>query len=309
MSEPEANPTTTQPPSKDSFWALEAAKLRSEASVNRAESALKRLEARRLLSKPKWIELSIRGATVIVAVIGFLGSFVASSVKGWSDIELTRQKYNSDLVLKAVTNDAKQSRENIRFLLEADLIKDLGGRLAKAVADPALSIRILSQIGANLQEDFTVDQMLSVINEVKNATNIQVKIELRKTEGKEMYAWAAVASSGFVIFYTQSFVDSLRRSSRTNWVAYAIVAHEVAYIALGHFSQGAVNLKQTELEADRWPRMALAKLGATLVEALAIHQSLQFPGSLRPSLPSREERLTAIENGWRSVGSSNTGQR
>lgn len=320
MSEPEANPTTAQPTSEDSYRVLEAAKLRSEASVNRAEAALKRLEARRLLSKPKWIEFSIPGATVIVAVIGFLGSFVATYVQGYSDIELARQKYesdtvlarqkyDSDLVLKAVTNDAQQSRENIRFLLEAGLIKDPDGRIAKALADPALSIRIPSQIGANFQEDFTFDQVLIVVNEVKSAMNLNINIGARKIERKGMNAWAAVVPSGFEILYTQSLLDSLRRSSRTNWVVYAIVAHEVAHIALGHLSRGVLDRKQTELEADKWSGMALAKLRATLVEALAIHQSLQPPGPLPLSEPSREERLAAIESGWRSIGSLTTRQR
>src|SRR5215207_5984467 len=111
MNEPEAKSAPAHSASEDLYRVLEAAKLRSEASVNRAEAVLKRLEARRLLYKPKWIELSIPGATVIVAVIGFLGSFAASYVQGWSDLELSRQKYDSDLLIKAVTDDAKQSRE------------------------------------------------------------------------------------------------------------------------------------------------------------------------------------------------------
>lgn len=301
MSEPEASAPTPQPPLEPSK-ALEAEKLRSETRVNRADAVLKRLEARLLLSKPRWIELSIPAATVIVSVVGFLGSFVASYVKGWADIELTRQKYDSDLVLKAVTNDPKQSRENLRFLLEAGLIKDSDGRLSKALEDPNLSIRIPSQIGANLQDEFSIDQMVKVVDEIKRTMSVQAEIALRKTAGNEMTAWAGISQSGaYEILYTQAFVDTLRRSSRTNWAAYSLVAHEMGHIVLDHL-RGDKERKQVELEADRWSGETLAKLGASLAEALAIQHAPPQP--VPPSEPSRAERLAAIESGWRSVAST-----
>jgi hypothetical protein len=282
---------------------LESAKLRSEVLLNRAERALKRIEARRLLAKPHWIELTVPGATVIVALVGFFGTFAATYLKGWSDLELTRQRYDSELVLKAVVADAKQTRENIRFLLESGLLKDADGKLAKAVANPNLSIRIASQAPADLRQDFTVGQMATLVEEIKKATGVSVNISLRVMAGEQPNAWAAKLGDGrFEIAYTQDFIDGMRRKAASNWPAYAIVAHEMGHIGFNHFEKSTDDsavFKALELEADKWAGAALAKLGASLVEAKLIHVILPTPeGS--PQYPSQEERLEAIANGWNS---------
>jgi hypothetical protein len=285
---------------------LEASKVRSETQLNRAEATLKRLEARQLQSKPRWIDLSVPGATVIVAVVGFLGSFLATYIKGWSDIELMRQKYDSDLVLKAVAADSAQSRENLKFLLEAGLIKDADGRVAKAVADKNLSIRIASQVGADFQTDLSSEQMRKIVDEIEKVMQIDLDIRIYKINEAGFNAFAVASESGFELRYTKDFVDSLRRSTRTNWSTYAIVAHEIGHMALGHFHatngpERDSRLKK-ELAADRWSGVAIAKLGGTLVEALAVYQAFpETAGTNSNPFPTREQRLAAVEEGWRSA--------
>ena len=293
-------------PKNEESRVLEAAKLRAEIQVHEVEAELKRLEAQQLRSKPRWLELSVPGAAVVVAIIGFLGSFIASYIKGWSDLELTRRKYDSDLVLKAVTTDPKQSRENLKFLLEAGLLKDADGRLAKAVADPSLSIRLPSPIGVDIQDELSQDQMRQVLMDIQKAMNVQLSVEMRKVNDPGISTSAAVAklNYGFTLFYSQEFVDSIRRSTRTNWSVYSVVAHELAHVALGHFSNLSLDnerRRQAELDADAWSGTALAKLGATLVEGLAAFQALPSSEHKGGFFPTSAERLAAVEKGWRSA--------
>lgn len=95
----------------------------------------------------------------------------------------------------------------------------------------------------------------------------------------------------------------LRRTTGSNWAAYAIVAHEMAHIALNHFgklSTSAGSHKRIELEADEWAGTVLAKLGASLAEATVI--SLALPaGAAGADYPSSEERRVAIAKGWRGI--------
>lgn len=67
---------------------------------------------------------SVRTALVggIFALLGALGGGL---VTGWSQVELARQKFNSDLVLKALeSNSADQRLESLKFLVETNLMKD-----------------------------------------------------------------------------------------------------------------------------------------------------------------------------------------
>lgn len=299
MNTPAASPAVEE--RANSGEDLGAAKLRSEVLLNDANRVLKRIEARRLLAKPLWIELTVPGATVTVALVGFLGTFAATYVKGWYDLELTRQKHNADLVLHAVAPDAKQSRENLRFLLEAGLLRDPDGKLAKAIADPSLSIRLASQASADLQRDFSLSQMETLVDEIKRVSDTNVDIELRIVEGVPPNAYATVSGGSFQIIFTKGFVDEVRRKTGSNWAAYAIVAHEMAHIALNHFGKMSTSTgKQLELEAEEWSGTVLAKLGASLAEATVI--SLALPtGPPSADYPSPGDRQTAIAKGWRTV--------
>ena len=290
--------TSSVPPADKDFD--ETAKVRSETSVNRAEAAVKRLEARRLL-RSQWVDISVPLATIIVAVVGFTGTFTASYLKGWWDIKLARDKHDTDLILKFVSSDAKRNRENIRFLLEAVLISDSNGNIRRALQDPGLSI-VATQANKDVKEDFSVAQLRNVVDEVSIATGIKAEIVFEKIDEKWNNAAITKESSGYKLIYTQSFLDSLRKSTRTNWTIYSVVAHEIGHIALGHFDSppsSSSERKKQELDADAWSGMALKKLGATLTEALAAYQAM--PPSTDPDFPSQQERLEATQRGWSSV--------
>ena len=67
---------------------------------------------------------TLRGAAIagFFAVAGALGG---AAVTGWSQVKLAEQKFNSDLVLKALESSEPSERlESLRLLVETNLIKD-----------------------------------------------------------------------------------------------------------------------------------------------------------------------------------------
>jgi hypothetical protein len=67
--------------------------------------------------------------TVKTALVGgvfaLLGAIGGASITGWSQVELAKQKFNSDLVLKALESSSPEQRlETLRLLVETNLLKD-----------------------------------------------------------------------------------------------------------------------------------------------------------------------------------------
>lgn len=63
--------------------------------------------------------------TLTGGIFAVLGTLAGALVTGWSQVELAQQKFNSDLVLKALESDSADQRlESLKFLVETNLIKD-----------------------------------------------------------------------------------------------------------------------------------------------------------------------------------------
>src|SRR5262249_38655473 len=62
---------------------------------------------------------------VIGGVFALLGALGGAALTGWSQVELSRQKFNADLVLKALESKSPQERlESLNLLVETNLLKD-----------------------------------------------------------------------------------------------------------------------------------------------------------------------------------------
>jgi len=58
-------------------------------------------------------------------VFALLGAIGGAAITGWSQVELARQEFNSDLVLKALESSSPEQRlETLRLLVETNLLKD-----------------------------------------------------------------------------------------------------------------------------------------------------------------------------------------
>jgi len=69
--------------------------------------------------------------TIFAGAIAIAGAVAGAAVTGWSQVQLAKQKFNSDLVLKALeSGDGKQRLESLQLLVETRLLKDPEVQLA-----------------------------------------------------------------------------------------------------------------------------------------------------------------------------------
>jgi tetratricopeptide (TPR) repeat protein len=103
-------------------------------------------------SSKKSIALTPVMATVLVAVIGVLGTAVGAYLQGRLNIELERQKFESELILRGLDSADPNERANyLSFLVDADLLSSKS--LDKEYVDslrrsPEAIPRVLSQQGS-----------------------------------------------------------------------------------------------------------------------------------------------------------------
>jgi len=100
-----------------------------------------------------------------------------------------------------------------------------------------------------------------------------------------------------VILYNPQFMEGVTRSTKTPWGAYSIMAHEIGHHLAGHTLQPGGSRPPLELEADYFSGGTLARMRATLDEAVAAMKQLGSPtGSA--THPARNDRIAAITKGW-----------
>jgi hypothetical protein len=125
---------------------------------------------------------------------------------------------------------------------------------------------------------------------------------------------ATIGENGWrYILYDRLFLKSLVSKDGTNWSSISIFAHEVLHHLNQHthLVQDATLQKrrQMELEADAWSGRILAMIGATLEQAQSAVSGLNYEyDEAFSSHPSKEQRLIAIEAGFKA-GSSTTNKR
>lgn len=100
-----------------------------------------------------------------------------------------------------------------------------------------------------------------------------------------------------MIAYNPRFMATVLDSTRTDWGAVSIFAHEVAHHLLGHTIDPASVRPGDELACDRYSGFVLHGMGATLGEALAFKSVIGDPHGTRRH-PSKHARLEPIRQGW-----------
>ncbi len=77
-------------------------------------------------SNKKSLSINPVVGTVLVAIIGLLGTGIGASIGGYYSIRLEQEKLRSSLILKAVeTTDPKSALNYLKFLQNTGLVKDL----------------------------------------------------------------------------------------------------------------------------------------------------------------------------------------
>jgi hypothetical protein len=90
--------------------------------------------------------------------------------------------------------------------------------------------------------------------------------------------------------------------ARTDWAGVALLAHECGHHWNDHLSDNLGSRPPKELEADTFAGFAVARLGGSLDDALALFHQMPRdalpPG--QPTHPRRADRLQAAAVGWRN---------
>ena len=112
-----------------------------------------------------------------------------------------------------------------------------------------------------------------------------------------------------VIAYNVLFMDEVKQKTGRYWSLISVMAHEVGHHLNFHtYVKGMPppeESRKDELEADYFSGHALARLGASLDDALAAMRAIS-PVDETSSHPGREARLQAIALGWKAAVRPNT---
>ena len=110
-------------------------------------------------------------------------------------------------------------------------------------------------------------------------------------------AAAVVYGGKRYVLYNPTFINSLVKTTGTEWAAISVLAHEIGHHLNGHTVTARGSQPALELEADEFSGFVLRKMGATLAQAQAAMKTLASAQASRTH-PGQYDRLAYIERGW-----------
>lgn len=143
---------------------------------------------------------------------------------------------------------------------------------------------------------FKSDQeAIDAIDRIVEVTGLPRNFEV--VAGGVNNAAAGIRGSKRYIFYNQTFMRDVRRSTGNRWAGISIMAHEVGHHLAGHTLDDIGSRPDKELEADAYSGFIMQRLGASLDDAQA---AMNLLGSETGSSthPAKRDRLAAIANGY-----------
>lgn len=145
----------------------------------------------------------------------------------------------------------------------------------------------------------------AVIQEILDAVGVKATFEVRAANIPN--AAAATLKGKRYILYNPAFMAAIHKATGNKWVPISILAHEIGHHLSGHTITTTVSDPAIELEADEFSGFVLRKMGASLEDA---QLAMRLAASKRASLthPGRDDRLTAIENGWEKADAQLAGR-
>ncbi|MGB1308213.1 MAG: hypothetical protein ACPG6B_04840 [Oceanihabitans sp.] len=171
---------------------------------------------------------------------------------------------------------SSSSAQNYQTVEDVDNSCVTLGFMADEEAEIAVD-KILEQIG--LFRNFVLQQCPDINNAV--AKNI-------KTPTGEVMRY---------ILYDNDFFNRINDKANNDWAAISILAHEIGHHLNGHSLNNKGSNHKVELEADYFSGLSLAKMGATLEQALSAINTLKYEKATK-SHPAKKDRLLQIEKGW-----------
>ena len=154
-----------------------------------------------------------------------------------------------------------------------------------------------------------LDKILNTIGASKNFV---------LTPCSEINNAAATSYKGIrYILYDKEFMQ-LINSRTNNWSSLAILAHEVGHHINGHSvdillyaadvveTKSLENKRKQELEADEFAGFVMARLGASLNNALAFTEVFKEKDDTYDTHPSKSKRVNAVRKGFNKAGGNSS---
>lgn len=110
-------------------------------------------------------------------------------------------------------------------------------------------------------------------------------------------AYATIIRNKRYIVYDNNFLENLDSYAGTKWASISVLAHEMGHHYRNHVVDGQGSTPPKEIEADYFSGYVMAKIGATLNEAIAAMEQIATPRA-SSSHPGKADRLAAITKGW-----------
>lgn len=143
-----SSPTPLEPPVAEGGLERERFELERTRVLRELEFKSRELEMReREMAQPaRSANVTPLTATLIAGLVGLLGTGIGAYMQGRSNQILERQTFEAQLIIKAVdTDDHTKAARNLSFLVNAGLVQDANGRIAKLIKNPtSLPVRNVS---------------------------------------------------------------------------------------------------------------------------------------------------------------------
>lgn len=144
------------------------------------------------------------------------------------------------------------------------------------------------------------------VNVMLDSINWKENFSLREQNGINN-AYATIIRNKRYIVYDNNFLENLDAYAKTKWASISVLAHEMGHHYRNHVIDAQGSTPPKELEADYFSGYVMAKLGATMNEALAAMEQIASPRA-SSTHPAKADRLAAITRGWNyAKGVSTTG--
>ncbi len=109
--------------------------------------------------------------------------------------------------------------------------------------------------------------------------------------------FATVIEGQPFIVYDNAFLNRVEETTKTDWAAVSILAHEIGHHANFHTIDGTGSRPEKELEADYFSGFWLHEMGANLSQSQEAMR--HFQGEfVTATHPPQSQRLLAIKKGW-----------
>jgi len=169
-----------------------------------------------------------------------------------------------------------------------------------------LLVSILFSLGVAAQDRYTysepagytsLNEAGQMAEEIVKASGMTANFAIMEANVEN--ALAVVQNGKRYILYNPRFIAALTRATGNKWAAVSVFAHEI-----GHHLYRKPNSERslaTELEADEFSGLVLAKMGASLNDAEAAMKLLATTRATATH-PAGVDRINSIAAGWKKGG-------